>query len=138
MASTRNAGVADGGFPMVTATSTHEYCAPAELLAVNSAVRGTPAGAALGTRYTAFHFETVPALIGQVTPRSLQKSKSTCPRATPKTFTVMVRVSPTMTSWVGVPVKVTVRLAPGMGLSGETSTEATARLSVPQLLKSWA
>merc|ERR1711935_616085 len=103
---------------MTTGTSTHEYWTPAALWAVHSAVSGTPPGAAFGMRYTASHLVAVPALTGQVTPRSLQKSKSTCPRATPNTLTVMVSLSPTTMSWVGVPVKVTVRLAPGIGLSG--------------------
>ena len=77
-------------------------------------------------------------LTGHVTPSSVQKSKSTCPRATPKTLTVMVYLSPATTSCFGVAVKATVRFWPGIGESGVTSQAVIPRFSVPHDLKSWA
>merc|ERR1712188_140562 len=110
-------GVVLGGLPIVTSTSTHEYWVLAAFFAVNSAVRGTPPGAALGTRYVALRVEEVPALTGHVIPSSEQESKSTCPRATPKTLTVMVSLSPETMSCLGAAVNVTVRFCPGIGES---------------------
>lgn len=77
-------------------------------------------------------------LTGHVIPSSEQESKSTCPRATPKTLTVMVSLSPETMSCLGAAVNVTVRFCPGIGESGATSTAVMPRLSVPQSLKSWA
>jgi len=115
--------------PIVIGMSTQVNDDPSPFVATTSAVTEAE-GAVLWISTTTSAEVGVPAAIGQVTPRSLQKSLVTAKIGKLPNLTTKSRVAPSVTSTVGVASTLIVSVVPGTSGSSENATEVIPRSSV--------